>query len=181
MSVLFGPVVQQAYVVPDIEQAMQHWLARGIGPYFVKQIDAVGIHDGKPTPMKLSVAFAFSGDQQIELIQVHNDAPTVYRQFIDANPQGGLHHLAVWVDNIADKLRELEKAGHKYRVRVEYLDMHAYIDSIDHPGVMIQLMAHCDFNHEEMAIVRQGADTWDGVTNPIRRIVNSNGRPVLAQ
>ncbi len=33
MSVLFGPVVQQGYVVPDVELAMQHWLARGVGPF----------------------------------------------------------------------------------------------------------------------------------------------------
>lgn len=181
MSYLFGPVVQQAYVVPDIEKAMQHWLARGVGPFFKENINSVGIHDGKPTHMRMTVAFSFSGDQQIELIQVHDDEPTVYRKFMDANPQGGLHHLGVWVDNIADKLRELEEGGHRFQVRVQYLDMHAYIDSVDHPGVMIQLMANTELNHAEMDIVRNGADTWDGVTNPIRLIDYSSGRPVLVE
>ncbi len=31
MSTLFGPVIQQGYVVNDIDEAMQNWLARGIG------------------------------------------------------------------------------------------------------------------------------------------------------
>lgn len=91
MSRLFGPVIQQAYVVPDVDQAMRHWLARGIGPFYIEHRQLRGLHDGKPVLADISAAFAYSGDQQIEVIQVHNDVPSVYRQFIDANPQGGLH------------------------------------------------------------------------------------------
>jgi hypothetical protein len=35
MSNLFGPIVQQGYVVPDLDATMAHWLARGIGPFLV--------------------------------------------------------------------------------------------------------------------------------------------------
>ena len=34
MSKLFGPVVQQQYIVSDIDEAMQYWIARGIGPFY---------------------------------------------------------------------------------------------------------------------------------------------------
>lgn len=70
MSALFGPVIQQGYVVPDIEQAMQHWIARGVGPFFVeKHIRPKGEYDGQAIQPDLSAAFAYSGDQQIEVIQ----------------------------------------------------------------------------------------------------------------
>ena len=36
MSKLFGPVVQQGYIVSDIDEAMQHWITRGVGPFFVE-------------------------------------------------------------------------------------------------------------------------------------------------
>ena len=41
MSVLFGPVIQQGYVVPDIQAAMQHWLARGVGPFFIENLRGI--------------------------------------------------------------------------------------------------------------------------------------------
>lgn len=182
MSRLFGPVIQQAYIVPDIEDAMRHWLARGIGPFYIERHRQTrGRHDGQAMLADISAAFALSGEQQIELIQVHNDEPSVYRRFIDANPQGGLHHLAVWVDSIEDKLRALEEAGHPYRIRVDYRPMHAYLDCADSPGVLIQLMERCDLMNELWAMVREGEAGWDGVADPVREIDWSSGRPVAAQ
>lgn len=183
MSRLFGPVIQQAYVVPDITEAMQHWLARGIGPFYVEQrVQTRGLHDGQEVLADISAGFAFSGEQQIEVIQVFNDTPSVYRKFIEANPQGGLHHLAVWIDGTIDeKMGELEAAGHRYRKRVDYGQMHAYIDSIDRPGIMIQLMERHPLMLELWDFVRKGNDDWDGVTNPVRLIDWSSGRPVPIQ
>ena len=37
MSKLFGPVVQQGYVVSDIDEGMQHWIARGVGPCYLEK------------------------------------------------------------------------------------------------------------------------------------------------
>jgi hypothetical protein len=93
-------------------------------------------------------------------------------------PEGGLQHLAVWVDSIADKLAELEAAGKTYQVIQAYGDRHAYIDSVDSPGVMIQLMAHNEMNDELFRVIRAGADSWDGVSHPIREIDWSSGKPV---
>ena len=35
MSRIFGPVVQQGYVVPDMRKGIAHWLARGVGPFYL--------------------------------------------------------------------------------------------------------------------------------------------------
>ena len=179
MSALFGPVIQQGYVVPDISEAMRHWIARGIGPFFIEShIRPPGTFDGDEIQPDLSAAFAYSGDQQIEVIQQHDDAPTIYREYLAEHPDGGLQHLAVWVDNIPDTLAQLEAAGHRYRVRQRYGEGHAYLDSEDSPGVMIQLMARSEHLVALMEAIRSASVDWDGVTAPIRRIDWSTGKPV---
>jgi hypothetical protein len=182
MSRIFGPVIQQGYVVPEIHRAMDHWIARGIGPFFIEEhIKPPGVYDGQAIATDLSAAFAYSGDQQIEVIQQHNDAPTIYSDYLKAHPEGGLQHLAVWVDSIEEKLGELKRTGRNYRVRQRYGDMHAYLDSDDQPGVMIQLMAHNEFMDELFGLIRKAADEWDGESRPIRKIDWSTGRPRVAE
>lgn len=179
MSKLFGPVLQQGYVVPDAQAAMQHWLARGVGPFFVETLkNYPAIVDSKEVVVNLTAAFAYSGDQQIEVIQQDDTTPTIYLEFLEENPSGGLQHLAVWVDDIQEKINELKAAGHNYQVRQQYGDRHAYIDSVDSPGIMIQLMARGEVIDELFQIVKSGAENWDGITRPIRKIDWSTGRPV---
>ena len=83
--------------------AIDHWLARGVGPFFIEEhIEPPGEFDGERIQTDLSAAFAYSGDQQIEVIQQFDDSPTIYREYLEMNPGGGLHHVAVWVDDIAE-------------------------------------------------------------------------------
>ncbi len=178
MSALFGPVIQQGYVVPDIQEAMRHWIARGVGPFFIEEhIRPKGDYDGAPIQPDLSAAFAYSGDQQIEVIQQHDDDPTIYRDYLATNPDGGLQHLAVWVDTIDGKLDELQERGHPYTIRQTY-DGHAYLDSDNSPGVMMQLMARTGPIVTLMEIIAAASVGWDGATAPIRRIDWSSGQPV---
>jgi hypothetical protein len=180
MSVIFGPVIQQGYVVPEIEPAIQHWVARGVGPFFIEEhIRPPGEYKGQPIQGDLSAAFAYSGDQQIEVIQQFDEGPSVYRDFLEASPRGGLHHLAVWVDSIPEKLEELEKRGYDYEVQQRYGDAHAYLESRSHPGVMIQLMARIELMTELFADIERASAGWDGRTEPIRKIDWSSGRPVV--
>lgn len=179
MSKLFGPVLQQGYVVPDVHTAIQHWLARGVGPFFIEKLENYpAIVDGKQITVNLTAAFAYSGDQQIEVIQPDDDIHTIYQEYLAENPQGGLQHLAVWVDDIQDKLDELIAAGHNFRVRQQYGDRHAYLDSSDSPGIMMQLMARGEAIDELFEIIRNGAETWDGISRPVRRIDWSTGRAI---
>lgn len=179
MSALFGPVIQQGYVVPDIDAAIEHWVARGIGPFFIEShIRPKGSYDGVDIQPDLSAAFAYSGDQQIEVIQQHDAAPTIYGDYLAANPEGGLQHLAVWVDSIAETVAMLDAGGRGYRVRQRYGDGHAYLDSTTAPGVMMQLMARSDHLVALMDAIKEASVGWDGVTAPIRRIDWSTGEPV---
>jgi catechol 2,3-dioxygenase-like lactoylglutathione lyase family enzyme len=180
MSKIFGPVVQQGYVVPDINVAIEHWLARGIGPFFVEHLNGfTGNVDGEDVTLDLSAAFAYSGDQQIEVIQAHGSTPSIYGEYLKENPKGGLQHLAVWVDDIDISLAEYAAAGVEVEVRQRYGDGHAYIDLKSSPGVMIQLMAHNDAIDLLFSIIKEASETWDGETDPVRKIDWSTGKPVV--
>jgi len=179
VSKRFGPIVQQGYVVPDIDAAMRHWIARGIGPFFIEHLRGMDARvDGVHAKTELKAAFAYSGDQQIEVIQPLGEAPTIYSEYLSAHPEGGLQHLAFWCDDVAAKVAELEASG-SFRLRQAYGDAHAYLDSKEQPGVMIQLMARTPGMEGLFAIIRAAADGWDGVSDPVRRIDWSSGAPVI--
>ncbi len=181
MSHLFGPVVQQGYVVPDVEQAMQHWLARGVGPFvFVDIKDFPGQYDNSPIMAQMQAGFAYCGDQQIEVITPSLDHSSIYKDYLEQVPAGGLQHLAFWVDNIDDKLAELDHQNVGHRVWQRYgappdYRAHAYIDLTDAPGVMIQLMARSDFYDMLFGALAVAAQSWDGVSDPIRVLDPGSG------
>ncbi len=183
MSYLFGPVVQQGYVVPDVDVAIDHWLARGVGPFFLQDISNFpGWYDGEPIMAEMRAGFAYCGDQQIEVISPAGDAPSIYKDYLAQHPEGGLQHLAYWVDDVDEALDDLHVNGARYKVWQRYgqppaYQAHAYIDSEDAPGVMIQLMARSDFYNMYFGIMKDAADNWDGVTDPVRALDMSSGEP----
>ena len=121
-----------------------------------------------------------SGDQQIEVIQAEDNTNTVYREYLELNPQGGLQHLGFWTNNISDQIAKLDEFESGFLVRQRYGDRHVYLDEVDCPGVMIQLMARDEKIEQLFRIVQEGAENWDGASNPIREIDWSSGWPVSA-
>ena len=170
MSNLFGPVVQQGYVMPDIHEAMAHWIARGVGPfYLMDDIRLPSEHYGEAQETHIAAAFAISGSQQIEVIMPYPDSGrTIYGDFLKENPEGGLQHLAVWSEDVDADLAQLTEDGINYIVAHRYIGSHAYLDFPDKPGVMMQLMPRDQLHIDMFDVFEKGAATWDGVTDPVR-------------
>ena len=96
MSRHFGKITQNGYVVRDIEAAMRHWSeVLGVGPWFYLEHTPIEEFEyrGAPSDCDVAIALANSGPLQIELIQQHNDAPSLYRDFLAAGNEG-LQHIA---------------------------------------------------------------------------------------
>ena len=70
-AVLPGPIRQVGYVVRDLDRTIAAWLALGIGPWFtLRELPQAGCeYRGALSEPVLSIAFANSGDMQLELIQ----------------------------------------------------------------------------------------------------------------
>lgn len=172
MSTFFGPIVQQGYIVPDMDQAIASWVARGVGPFFILDDHVLQAeHYGKPVTTHIVAAFACSGSQQIELIQPLADSgPNVYSDYLAGHPEGGLQHVAMWCDDVDAKLAELTAQGVDYTLAQRYEGTHAYLDMADHPGVMIQLMPTFERYLDLFKVAQIEAQTWDGKTEPVRRV-----------
>ena len=113
MSRLFGPIRQNGYVVRDIQAAMAHWIeVLHVGPwfYFERVQTDYFRHRGTESGVEMSIALANAGDLQIELIQQRNDAPSMYKEFLDAGREG-LQHVAFWSTDYQAATRSVTKAG----------------------------------------------------------------------
>ncbi|MFJ4655877.1 VOC family protein [Nocardia sp. NPDC088792] len=171
MSRIFGRITQLGYVVRDIRTEMQRWLDQGVGPWFyVHDVQTDNfIYRGAPSPMKMSVALANSGDLQIELIQPRNDAPSLYKEFLDSGREG-LQHIAYWTDDfqgLYDKALELGyTVGHEGSIGGEK-GRFAYLDTEQTFGHIIEISDTSGPKGQFFDYIRQVAAEWDG-SEPIR-------------
>jgi hypothetical protein len=171
MSRTFGQIAQIGYVVRDIRASMDHWVANGIGPWFY--IDRVQTdyfrHRGIDSDMEMSVAVANSGDVQIELIQQRNDAPSAYKEFLDAGREG-MQHVAYWTTDFQALYDRAIALG--YRVLQEgriggEQGRFAYLDTEHEPGTVIEISDISGPKGQFFKYVRDVARDWDG-SDPIR-------------
>jgi len=172
MSRLFGPVTQNGYVVRDIQGAMRHWIeVLGIGPWFY--VERLPVRDfryrGAPSDVYASIALANSGDLQIELIQQRNDAPSMYRDFIESGREG-LQHLSTWPVDYDGVMARAAALG--YRVGQSGISGRgpfAYLETETHPGTVMELAALTDERRRVFDGIRRAAVNWDG-RDPIRAL-----------
>lgn len=174
MSLVFGSICQNGYVVRDIDAAMDHWInALGVGPwYYVDRVQTDYFrHRGVDSPVEMSIALANSGDLQIELIQQRNDAPSMYKEFLDAGHEG-LQHLAYWTKDyqaLYDQcLAQGYKVGHEGQIGGE-LGRFAYFDTEQHPGTVIEISDISGAKGKFFEHIKQAAKNWDG-SDPIRPV-----------
>ncbi len=167
MSRIFGDIRQNGYVVHDIEAAMQHWThVLGVGPFFY--FADVPMEDfrysGAPSDIKVSIALSNSGPLQIELIQQRNDAPSMYREFLDAGREG-LQHVAYWTEEFdADLDRFL---GMGYTVGQSGCvggkdGRFVYFTTEAHPGTVVELSEISGLKGQFFAYIRETCARWDG-------------------
>lgn len=167
MSRIFGAVCQNGYVVRDIRAAMDHWVnVMGVGPwYYIDRVETDYFrHRGKDSAMEMSVALANSGDLQIELIQQRNDAPSMYKEFLDSGREG-LQHMSYWsrdYQGLYDRALTLGyKVGHEGQIGGEK-GRFAYFDTEAHPGTVVEISDISGSKGSFFEHIRKVAATWDG-------------------
>ena len=164
---------QLGYVVADLDTAMAWWSrALGVGPFFVTPefIMPEFLYRGVPSTPSIRLALSHWGNQQIELIQQHNDAPSGYRAFMSAAP-GGMQHLACWSDNITADLANYRARGLQIQQEggspVNDGTRFYYLDGDDHMGAVIELIDMTPAKYARFARIAEVAAASDG-TEPVR-------------
>jgi hypothetical protein len=167
-----GAITQFAYVVDSIERASADFTGRlGLGPWFVRGPfrPPAGRYRGRPTRPLLSLARAFAGHAMVELIEQHDDSPSVYHER-EGPRTYGFHHWAIVTGNFEADLRRYSALGYEEAYadllpsgsRVVYLDTRS-----DLPG-MIELIEHTDAQERVYDEIFRASVGWDG-RDPLRR------------
>lgn len=174
MSRNFGPIRQNGYVVRDIHAAIDHWVnVHGVGPWFlIEKVQTDWFrYRGEDSPVDMTIALANSGGLQIELIQQNNDAPSLYRDFLEAGHEG-LQHVAYWSTNYQDlydhSIAQGLKVGHEGQIGGEQ-GRFCYFETAAHPGSLIEISDISGSKGKTFAHIRRVAQDWDG-SDPIRII-----------
>ena len=172
MSKTFGKIAQLGYVVKDIEESIEYWTKTlGIGPFLIlKDIKFSDYHyrgEACEAPT-LTIALANSGDLQIELIQQHDDQPSVYKDFSDQGREG-LQHFSSWVTTaeMASSKAEFAAAGYVPVMEGSIPEMgglFVYYDTQDGPGgSMFEVSNLRDESFTGfIGAIQQSAADWDG-------------------
>lgn len=105
------PVNQVGFVVKDLEKALEFYQPL-FGEFAVMDApDMEWDYRGRPEVSSLKIAFANSGDVEIELIEwVSGETP--HKEFLEAGHEG-MHHLRFVVDNVEEKVQEAEAVGYQ--------------------------------------------------------------------
>ena len=176
MSRFFGEIRQVAYLVPDIEAAMDYWATvLGVGPwYYNPQVPIVNYtYRGERYEPHNSVALANAGGLQIELVQTRNDVPSMYRDFLRAGLKG-VQHFAYWTESFDADLARAEAAGFKVCMGGEVGESGRFVyfetpaagsDAL--PGTMIELSEVAGPKGKLFKLIREASVQWDGA-DPVR-------------
>lgn len=104
---------QHAYVVEDLEGACRRWnRLLGAGPFAIRSHHRTSAFCYRGTDVEADVSYAFGylGDTMIQLIQQHDDKPSIYREMYAAGEEG-FHHIAYLVHDVAPERQRLLDLG----------------------------------------------------------------------
>src|SRR5262249_38121097 len=125
-----------------------------------------------------SVALANSGPLQVELIQTRNDAPSMYRDFIQAG-NFGLQHVAYWTERFDEDMARLAKQGFEVAMsgevgaRGRFVDFEPATHDGAHPGTVIALSEVAGPKGKLFRLIREASENWDG-RDPVRAFPDLN-------
>jgi catechol 2,3-dioxygenase-like lactoylglutathione lyase family enzyme len=175
MSRFFGQIRQAGYVVRDIEASMAYWSETlGVGPWFYNPRVPIRNYryKGQAHEVHNSVALANSGPLQVELIQTRNDAPSMYRDFIQAG-NWGLQHVAYWTEQFDADMERLAKEGFEVQMSGEVGERGRFVYFAPkdhaglHPGTVIELSEVAGPKGKLFRMIREASEGWDG-RDPVR-------------
>jgi hypothetical protein len=167
-------IIQMAYVVADLRAAMEEWAQHlRVGPWFVLEhfTGENPIYRGQTSRAEIALAMSFAGHMNIELIQVTNDAPSVYREMIERCGYG-FHHWGVATWSFDAAVEQYQRSGYPLACsfavpsggRVGYMDTTAVL-----PGYTELIELGGAFEEVFGRFYRASLD-WDG-KDPVRSFI----------
>ena len=160
---------QSAWVVADLKSAMLRWNAVGVGPFFhIPHVQVEGLtHRGIQTDLDFSIALAQAGPMQIELIEQHNDVPSIYRDSF-APGEAGFHHVCLLTDDFDAELARYAAEGSEAVMSGEFGGARfTYIDTRQTIGCVTEMLEEASAIRDLFARIAESSRDWDGSSGPV--------------
>lgn len=164
---VFGPIRQIAYVVDDIEKAINDWHDQvGIGPFaLVRNCSplAGSQYRGQPSgDIAVNLAFAYIDGVQLELIEPVNDTSSLYREALQKGAHS-VHHYGVCVEDFPAAYQHAMANGFTAVVDagVPGVVQMAYVESDRIEGLMFEIIEWNDLTRPYFDGIRGFLDAAD--------------------
>ncbi len=165
-----GPVMQIAFVPHDFDAALAYWTGTmGVGPFYL--IENIVLEDmryrGQPSDCRFTIALAYWGDMQVELIRQENDAPSIYK----GAEGGALHHTCILTDDIAAAKATALAAGAELLVEAKVGTDGGviYVDTGNGPGSIVEILQPASGSDGLFDMIKAAGQGWDG-SDPVRKL-----------
>lgn len=167
-----GGIAQTAYIVPDLEAAIMHWVRdMRVGPFFVlpNMLAPGQIYRGEESRADITLAMGFAGHMLIELIQPLDDNPSVYKETQELRGFG-YHHVGIACADVDASSLEYQARGYHeaYRAAVPTGGEVVYLDKGTGAAQgFIELLPVTPGMNETFTKFWEASRDWDG-SDPIR-------------
>lgn len=162
-----GPIMQMAFLPNDFDAALNYWTkTMGVGPFFL--MENIQLEDmrylGEATDCCFTIAIAYWGDMQIEIIRAENDSPGIYTGKYAQNGDI-LHHCCIMTDDIEKAKTIAKNAGSKILIEAKVGDDGAviYVDSGNGAGSIVEILQPASGSDALFDMMKQAAVNWDGL------------------
>lgn len=165
-------VMQAAYVVDDLDVAIEGWRkTMPTGPFFVirRATPENFRYRGKPAELVIDIAFCQVGSIQVELIQPKSAGPNVYS---DSAPIKGqfYHHQCYISDDLEAEFARFAAMGVEVAQQADTGGVQfAYFDTRHLIGCMTEVVQRGEAMEGLCRMIADAAVDWDG-SDPIRII-----------
>jgi hypothetical protein len=169
---------QLGHVVDDVVVAAATWAqVFGIGPFHVLPVvDQVFTYgDGQVQTIRVQVGVAQAGPVQIELIQQHCGAPSIYRDW-SRGGTSSFHQVATVTADYDAKKAHLDALG--YPTVAESLGggfRVAYVDTVGEFGFYTEVIERSSRFLEQLEAISATCAGWDG-SDPVRLLTRGGYR-----
>lgn len=162
----YGTFNQVAYMVPDLEAAIDWWTeSMGVGPFFIfPAFDvAAGDYRGETHVAEFGAAVAYSGDVMVELIEPRG--PSIFQEFL-AEGRKGVHHICAFTEDMAQTQAWIVAKGGTRMQGARFADGSevAYYDMSGDENVILEIAALKPEVLGLFAAIKAAGAAWDGKT-----------------
>jgi hypothetical protein len=168
-----GEIMQLSFVPANVPAALKFWTeTMGAGPFVA--LDHVQtestLYKGETSAIDFSIYVGYWGEMQIEIVDQHNEAPSIYKDWRDAGMEG-LNHVCILTDDMAKSRSVFAERGATIlqELKLPGGGEAFYADTGGGPGTIVEVLKPGPGVLDAFAYIKSLSVGWDG-SDPIRRL-----------